>query len=73
MERHMLCLILLLFTTYYFLLQKKNMNVGEGWVGCAGWAIAHPCFSTLADQLVKSILISGGKFCPPHYYLPTQL
>ena len=49
MERHMLCLILLLFTTYYFLFQKKNMDVGDGWVG---WAIAHIGFSRSVSQLL---------------------
>ena len=67
MERHMLCLILLLFTTYYFLFQKKNMNVGDEWVG---WAMPT---KVLPDKIVNSILTRGGRFCPPYYYLPTQL
>ena len=49
MKRHMLCLLLLLFTTYYFLFQKKNMNVGDWWVGWAGWANAYPGFSRSAS------------------------
>ena len=41
-------------------------DVGDGW---AGWTIAHPCFG----RSVNSISTIGGRLCPPHYFLPTQL
>ena len=44
----------------------KFRDVRERW---AGWAIPHSCFG----RSVNPISTRGGRLCPPHYYLPTQL
>ena len=47
--------------------ENYNRDVGDGW---AGWAIAHPGFKTSVNPISTP---RGGRLCPPHYYLPTQL
>ena len=62
MKRHMLCLLLLLFTTYYFLFQKKNIDVGDGWELWAGWASAHPGFHRSLNPKLDGAI---GDFAEP--------